>query len=77
MEVVTGTVPHHCASSTGLSPSQRAGQQVLGQWGAWMSHTRFNLMGTYCVRGLSQALERPILSSPWELIINGGRQTGC
>lgn len=64
-----------------LSPSQGAGQQGLGQWGAWLGRTGFNLMGSYCVQGLSQAPEGTRGPSytvlPLGLMTNGGGQTGC
>lgn len=77
MEVVTGIVPRHLASNTGLSPSWGAGQQILHQWGAWPGLARFNSMGTYCVLVLEPGSgrdkeENPTQSSLWELMINGG-----
>lgn len=58
----------------GLSPSQGADQQGLGQWGA--QPDRACLMGAYCVPGPEPGSERAdkvtaTQSSLWELMING------
>lgn len=67
MEVVTGAVPHQWASNTGLSPSQGAGQQGLGQWGRWPGRACFICNGhLLCARlwkGQEGESYRPLFGS--------------